>query len=220
MAYRRTTRKRVTRKPKSWYSKKYSVSDIAQKALAGVKAIRGIINSERHITDTSPCYSGTVTSAFLGQTSHLTNVTTGDLNSNRTGLSILAKSMHLKGFITWNTNTAAAAQRVCLMLVQDLQQISDGSPAWSDFYSGDINSFPNKNSAGRFKVLSKRFYNYDHDKAEIPVNMYVKLNCHVKYNGINDWDIQKNGIFLIAISNHPTFAPSMALNSRFTFYDN
>lgn len=212
----------MVKKPVSWYNKKYSASplEIATQALKGVNYIKGLVNSERHITDISSAYSGTLTNATTNQTMSLNRVAQGDTNSTRTGNSILLKSVQIKGFITWNASSFN--DRVRFLLVQDTQQINDTIPNWSDFYTGDINSFPRDFAQQRFKVLGSYVYKQDIDnsKSEIAVNIYKTFQTHVKYNGPLETDIAYNGLYLVMISNKSVNPPTLALNTRTTFHDN
>lgn len=219
---KRTYKKRYTKKKSntSWYNKRYSPLQIAQQALAGVKAIRGIINSEKHIYDASPLFSGQITSSVSTVSSNLTNITVGDLNANRTGLSVLAKSASVKGYISYPSGTTGT--RVTMMIVRDDQQVADTNPLWSDIHSGDINGFLNPNSVGRFTILKKQTFEQDTGIPEIHIDMFVPLDHHVRFNGSTGTDIQKGGVFLVMISNKVAgvTAPTAALNGRLTYYDN
>lgn len=219
---KRTYKKRYTKKKTqpSWYNRKYSPLQIAQQALAGVKAIRGIINSEKHLCDIGSVFSGQVTNSVSTLSSNLTAVSVGDLNSNRTGLSILAKSVQVKGYFLYASGTTGT--RITMMLVRDEQQISDTVPIWSDIHFADINGFLNPNSIGRFTILKKQTFEQDNAVNEIHVDMYCPLDHHVRYNGTASTDIQRGGVYLVMISNKVAgvTAPTAALNSRLTFYDN
>lgn len=218
-----------TRKPfkkVKWYRKKYTVKvspyQVAMKALKGVKYLKGLVNSERHVTDISAAYSGTITTSTTNQTMSLIRVAIGDTNSTRTGNSILCKTVQIKGFLDWDA--ASLTDRVRMILVQDKQQISDTIPNWSDFYTGDINSFPANFSHQRFKVLGSYTFNQtdDNRNAQVPVNIFLRYQTHVKYNGSLETDIAKNGLYLIMISNKAAGSqpPSFSCNTRITFYDN
>lgn len=225
MAFRRrTTKRKVIKKTKSksWYAKKYSPMEIAMKALSGVKYIKGLVNSERHVVDVNPVYSGTVTSATTAQTISLNQIAIGDTNSSRTGNSVLMKTMQIKGFITWST--LSTTDRMHFILVQDKQQIADTIPNWSDFYTGDINSFPANFSHQRFKVLANYRYKQtdDNRNSQVPVNIFLRYQTHVYYNGPLSTDVAKNGLYLIMISNKAAGAnpPTLSANARITFHDN
>lgn len=170
--------------------------------------------------DASPAFTGQVTNSVSTLASNLTGIAVGDLNSNRTGLSILAKSVHVKGFIQYASGVTGT--RITMLIVRDDQQISDTSPIWSDIHSGDINGFLNPNSVGRFTILKKVVYEQDSSINEVVVDTWVGLDHHVRYNGTAATDIQKGGVYLLLISNKVAgvTSPTAALNSRLTFYDN
>lgn len=215
-------RKGRGRPKKAWYARKYTPMEVAQKALHGVQKLKGLVNSERHVTDTTPCYSGTVTDTTTNQTISLNQVAQGDTNSTRTGNSILMKTFHLKGYLTWSSSSFT--DRVLFMVVQDKQQIGDSTPNFSDFYTGDINSFPKDFSKQRFKVLKTMWLKQtiDNSKSQIPINMFIKYQTHVYFNGTTTTDVARNGVYCILISNKAAASnpPTLSLNSRVTFYDN
>lgn len=170
--------------------------------------------------DASPLFTGQITNSISSISSHVSGITVGDTASNRTGVSILAKSAHIKGYLQFQSGTTGS--RVIMLLVRDEQQVGDTYPIWSDIFSSDINGFINNNSAGRFTILKKQVYEQDSSIAEVTVDMWVGLDHHIRYNGTASTDIQKGGVYLVMISNKAggVTAPVAALNSRLTFYDN
>lgn len=217
--YRRNYRRR-SRKAVPWYRKKYSVGQIASKALRGVNYIRGLVNSEMFKYDisssASPSWGGTVVA--------LTNIAQGDTDATRTGNSIYVRQLMLRTTVTYNT-AAAAPIRVRLLLFIDSQQIGDFPPAGTDVleWTGVANaplSPLNSDTAGRFKILRSRIMTVYADKPIALNNWLVKLRHHVRYNGSTSSDIQKGGIYLLIVSNRNADVPNVESCIRVSYHDN
>lgn len=220
MAYKRFTRyqrrRNYGRKKTSWLNKRYSVGQMAQKALSGVSYLRGLVNSEtQHAILTA---SGNINSS--GSITHLTGVGQGDDKNHRTGRSILARSLYMNMQI--DANAAATFTHARIIVFMDTQQIADTNPTITDVLnSAHYLSLLNPNSGGRFKVLKNWQITLDAStRNSITLTKYFKLYNHVLYNGSNGADIQKNGIYVLLISNQVTNTPAMEYNFNLGFHDN
>lgn len=197
-----------------------SVASIAQAAWSGTKYLRTLINSEVFIRDSGPT---TTTPNGTATVLHITAIDQGDLDSNRTGFSILAKNLFIKFFVGRNPSATSTILR--LVVVQDKQQIGDTSPGYSDvFTSTSTLSQYNNATSGRFTILHDRtivldavsnstmYYTYKHS--------FAGKSNHIRFNGAAGSDIQKNGIYLFLISSEGTNTPTVISNTRFTYHDN
>lgn len=217
--YRKPTFKKNYKKKSTWYNKRYSTLDIAKKAWAATKYLKGLVNSERHHTDTTLTLGSNQSFLF-----YLTGIAQGDTNSNRTGNSVLLKSIYLRGTMVIN-NAVSANTRVTLLLIKDKQQVSDTSPAITDMLvsSTDPNTLNALGTLGRFQTLWRKSYTLypvSGGRPAITIDKYFKLQDHVRFNGTASTDIQKNGYYLVAITSEPTNYPSIVINSRISFHDN
>lgn len=219
MPYRRRTSIRRRRRRTPWYNRKYSTMQLAKKAWRGVKMIRGLVNSERMYQDT---FVG------LGQKSKITllnGLAVGDNNNNRTGNSVLMRSLYLRGFIQIHPSVTVNS-RVCVMLVWDTQQIADTTPAITDILTNDnpeavLNTAMIGYTAGRFKILMRKNYNLiPGQRPTINIDKYFKLYKHAKYNGTAATDIQKNGLYCVVLSSEVTNFPTCNVNARLGYHDN
>lgn len=208
----------------SWYNKKYSVGELAAKAWRGVKAIRGIVNSEKHYHDvvnygTNIDYNGFVVA--------LSDVAVGDTNVTRTGNSILAKSIHLRYDLSANVSSSATFCRV--IIFEDTMSLGT-IPSPGDLFTitGALHAPTSMltiqwANQGRFKIL------YDQDHSFCSTGNVVAMkdvflplgNTHIKYTGTSGTDEGRNMIYMTCISNLvTTLLPSITYYSRLAFYDN
>lgn len=191
---------------------------LAIKALRGVKAIRGIINSEKKVHDISSSFEPTTTGTVI----HLNPVSQGDTNTSRDGNSILAKYLGVRTRSIMHST--ATATYIRYMIIQDTQQVSDTTPTIGDILQDvSVLSFYDRNlNVGRFKVLHDKVQNLDViNRWSGQLNFNCSLNHHTKFNGTAGSDIQKNGLYLVLLSNEATGTkPNVTYESRFAYYDN
>lgn len=222
MAYRykrRYRRRTYRRRRTAWYNKKYSVAQLASKAMKGVRYLSGLVNSEKfkHDQITAGSFNNN------GNVIHLTNIGQGDDDGQRTGNSIFVRGVSIRG--TLSKNSSSTDSRVRLMLVIDKQQVGDTNPAVSDILDStgtslSVYSFLNDTTVGRFTILKSRMYALTEDTPTINVNWHFNLRHHVRYNGPLASDVQRGGIYLVGISNEATNAVSFARAIRVSYHDN
>lgn len=213
-SYRRYPTRRYRKKPEK--PMRYKVADTAYKAYQGVQYLKGLVNAELHAFDNIETSRAVGTGGYV-QT--LNNIPIGDTNGDRTGNSLLAK--YLFGRIHATRNTAATNTFIRVMIVQDTQQISDSAPAISDvLQTVNVLSPLNKNTFNRFKVLKDMTIRLDDNQTSDNYKINIKLPFHCHYNGSLATDIQKNGLYVMYVSNEAANAPFIDHNLRFSFYDN
>lgn len=195
---------------------KYTNWDTVSKALNDIK---GLINSERYKLDTVDTGSFVVNNGVYSV--HLTAVAQGDGDSQRTGNSIFVRSLNVRGACQWNA-AGAAVQNIRIMIVVDNQQISDtGVNTQAILTTQDPDSHLNPATVGRFQVLWSRKYGlWDVQRPEINFSKNFALRHHVRYNGTASTDIQKGGIYIVAVSDQASNGPIIAFNARLSYHDN
>lgn len=213
--YRRYRRYR-RRNAASWYNKKYSTLDIARAAWRGVKYIKGLVNSEVYKKDTTASVTPNTTGAIV----HLTAIQQGDDDGQRSGLSIFARSLYFRALLTMNASATNTSTR--LILFRDNQQIGDSAPAITDLLEGaEIQSPLNNLHVGRFTILMDKTVDLSDggDRVHTCVH-FIKMKKHVRYNGTNSTDIQKNGLYLAHFSTEATNTPTLVYYARVGYHDN
>lgn len=82
----------------------------------------------------------------------------------------------------------------------------------------------NSNNVGRFQILASKCVSLQAgSNISIPYSVDLPLNHHIRFNGATATDLQKGGLFVVALSdlsvgsaNKPTFFGW----TRLTYYDN
>lgn len=213
-------RKSFRRRRTPWYRKKYNAMQLAMKAVRGVNRIRGLVNSERMYVDNSLNFSAAKTNVVSCQ-----QLAIGDLSGQRTGNSVLARSLYIRAYI--NINPAVTlSSRVSVVLVQDKQQIADVYPTVTDVFTStdpeaQIKVGASNNVGGRFKIIWRRNYTLiPGQRPTINIDKYFKLYSHIKYNGASIADLQKNGYYLMTLTSESTNFVTMNGNARLGYHDN
>jgi len=199
---------------------KPSTTSVAKAAWSGVKYLRTLVNSEVHKHDVTPTSQAVGTTATIVQ---LNAIAQGDTAAQRTGNSLLAKYLSLKLYLTMNASATQTLVRIIIFM--DKQQVADTAPATTDLLqSNSTLSFLSNNAAGRFQVLKDYLINLDLASHSSWRNKYYKSfagrNLHCKFNGVNNTDINKNGVYLLMLSSEATNTPTLTYSSRFGFHDN
>lgn len=217
MAYKKYTR-RPRRRNTPWYNKKYNAAQIAGKALAGVKYLKGLVNSELLKVDQGSL--GVTITDTGSNVFQFCNIGQGDTLSGRTGNSILLKSINIKMLIHQNPSATQTTFR-CI-LFQDNQQISDTLPNITNLLDGtSVIAFLNASQAGRFQILKNWLITLDSAKQQMyRISHYQKFQHHVRFNGTAGTDIQKGGIYMIIFSDEATNQPTLDYNFRTSYHDN
>jgi len=212
---RRYNRKKV----QPWYQKRYNAMELAQKALSGVKYIRGLVNSEmlHKRTDFSTTVSGS------GSVNSLVAIGQDDTISGRTGNSILVRNLSYRCKLEINA-AVTSNTTFTMMIIQDSQQVGDNAPAVTDILvTANTYSLLNDSQSGRFQILSRKNITLTPASGGRPAvewKGYHKLYTHIRYNGTTSTDIQKNGIYLLILSSEGTNYPTFSGSFKLGYHDN
>lgn len=221
MAYKKNYKRRnYKRKASGWFNtNKFtpeSAWSLAKTAARDVWMLKGLVNSEMlHRTN-----SGSTTTPNTGTMTLLNGLAQGDTDTGRTGNSVLMRNVLIRAVFTQNPTAISTQYRV--MVVLDTQQISDTTPAVTDILeSANPLSTLKTGNAGRFKILKSWMFTTDDDKGQTRIiNYYKDMRMHTRYNGTADTDIQKNGLYLLTISNQATNVPTFDFYWKVGYHDN
>lgn len=218
-------RKRAPKSRSYWYNKKYSVRDLAMKAWQGVRAVRGIVNSEKKYRDT--VITGNID--YNGAINNITDISQGDTTTTRNGNSILAKGLMVRYWCKPDVASPSATSQALLrvLIVQDTMNLGT-TPTVSDVleYTGSINGvlspykYVNANQY-RFKVLYDKTHSLNGGSANHNNDVKIVVNDHIKYTGTAGTDEGRNQIYAIQISDQVTTnTPNFNGVFRISYYDN
>lgn len=143
----------------------------------------------------------------------------GLTQSQRIGLSIYAKNLF--GRATFLIDPAAAATNCRIIFFQDTQQINASAPVVTDVLQGaNYLSSYSWISKGRFRILYDEMIDLTSQNNQ---SQSIKFNIPVKnivqYSGALTTNIQKNGLYMLYISNAGLLVPSIDYNVRIKYQD-
>lgn len=184
-----------------------------------VDKLKGLVNSEMFKYDQSQTALNLTNS---GGILHLTSVTQGDGDGQRTGNSIFVRSVNIKGVLKFNTSSTSFGQPCRLMVVLDTQQGSDSSPSVLNILeSATTYSHLNSETVGRFKILKSYIINLSTGTNPVrPFQINIPMRHHVRFNGTAPTDIQRGGLYFVYMSNEGSLYPTMDYEARLSYHDN
>lgn len=184
--------------------------------------LKGLVNSEMLKYDTNE--SGTTITSAGTYVSHLTSIAIGDTDTTRTGNSIYVRAVNIHGRVVYNATSGVTPTFLRLMVVIDSQQVGDTLPLISsviDTTNGGYQAHMLNTTVGRFKVLYSKIITTDSVQNTVkPFEINLPMRHHVRYNGSAGTDIQKGGIYVLAISSEAINGPKLIWNARVSYHDN
>jgi len=177
-----------------------------------VKALQRAVKNlspEKKYTDLS---LSQINIGVAGAVTHITSVAQGDTIATRTGNVLNLVSITCKGKIATAANALAVGSYMRILVVVDKQQVADTSPSAADvitdgiFTADPVSMLPNTAFLERFRILhSSRLY----DGSRIATGTATQDrsweyswtgNMKVEYNGTAGTDIQKNGVYVVFLT--------------------
>lgn len=203
--------------------RRVSVAATANAALSMVRRL----NSQQEIKAAGFAVSGgSITTTQ--NVKHCTAIAQGDGNNERVGDFIQFKKLSFRGYVTQNSNNAFQ-NLVRIIVVQNVrQQAGTDATMVSQFSSAsilalDLSSVGFKNLV----VLHDKLYTADAQPGATTVSgrrfiqfeVTPRFPCKVSYSGAASTDIDRNGIYIIAISDDTTNAPVLSYEALTHFTD-
>jgi len=190
-------------------------------AKRGIKYIKGLVNSEMYKFDTTDV--GVNMTSSSAYSANLSSLVVGDADNNRTGNSVLAKCLSVRG--TMVAATTANPFNIRVVIVRDNQQIADTAPVYTDVFEGStVYSFLKKSTVGRFTILYQRNINLSTSvNPTFNLNVNIPMQHHIRYNGTAGTDIQKGGIYIMWLCDSPgglNGNPVANYTARLSYHDN
>ncbi len=205
--------KRRYRRRKPWYSRKYSAMELAGKAVAGVKYLKGLVNVEFKRHD----LSGAVVASSTATLTQLSLIAQGDTALLRDGNSIRLKSLLFKYCLTQHATAVNTFTRVIAFRWDD-----DTAPLESNILASEaIESSLNIDLSHKYHILFDQM-NVQSDVSTTARyrSIYKKINIKAKYDGAASTDGQTGQVWLLTLSNEATNTPTLTISSRIRFVDN
>lgn len=211
---KRITRRSFRRTTRPNYNPRWTIYGRAGTQLVkDVAMLKGLINTEFKTVDT------TFTAAAVSTTpvrTVLNDIGTGTDSNQRTGRSVLIKSVFLDGIVTMSP--AATTTSVKFAIVKDIEA---GSHNFADVFSAtNVVSLRNIDNTIRFPLVKVRQHNLSVDKQEYRVRMYIPLNFHTKYSSTTATSQVSNALNLWYISDEAVNTAVFTGIARVRFIDN
>lgn len=218
MAYTRYSKKSSYGR-RRWKRRGAAAGSMAYTAMQGVRRLRQLVNAEKKNHDYSVTNTDVVSS---GAVHRWHDMSMGDSNFTRDGLSVLCHSIFLRFCVKMNITANSSSVR--LIIFKDTQQIADTSPAVLDILeTATVLSPLNRNTVGRFSILKDITLNVvENGKQSTGVRkQYIRTpGHHIRYNGATGLDIQRGGIYFLLISDQISAYPTIDYHMRLSYYDN
>lgn len=191
-------------------------------AIRNINYMKNLINSEKKFIDTTVFNSVVITTGITSAIP-MTLLANGTSDVTRNGNSVLANALEIKGTLVANATALTNVCRVVCFI--DKQNAGGTAPVWLDVHSAAITrAFMNVQNTDRFVILRNQVFSVSttgpaitHFEWHIPLN-----GLHIKYDGTaaDQASAAENHIYCAAMSDDGTNGPTLAVLSRFSFYDN
>lgn len=182
--------------------------------------LKSLVNVERKFNDVQ------VTPAQQSKTATITSlsaVSEGSDYNQRTGLSIKADSLYVRGSSYAYNTSATSDSNLRMLIIRDNEGLGS-APTEADIfeYTGDINSPINHLNGKRFTVLYDKVFNYSiNGPTSHTFKKYIKLGHHIKYAN-STTGTREGHIYFVTQSDTNTAVnePYIGFDSRLRFIDN
>lgn len=168
--------------------------------------------------------SGYSTISSVGSMQNLTGIAQGLTATTRVGDVVQPKRISLTLVAELSTQTSTVAQPVRFILFRDNQQQPDTAPTMNDLLqtpSEGILSFINVPQQQRFTVLYDKLVPLQSQNlGQWFHKISIDLSKHkMIFNGPNNTDIQKNGIYLLIVGDQLITLPYFKYLGKMTYTD-
>jgi len=193
--------------------KSVSVRSVANKALS--LARKAVSTEETKFTDIATTVS---TIDSTADAVHLTPLLQGLDRNHRIGNKVTAVGFQVNYWIARNASATNTQVRLCL--VQDMQQIADATTiSWTSVFSEEFVGSQRTNNK-RYRIIYDKTHKLDSGSTVTSlVKKFVPYKHPVYYNGTAAADIQKNGVYLLVLSNEVSNGASLNYTIRYLFKD-
>lgn len=194
----------------------------ATKALKSIGFIKGMINCEKRYFDTGVSVAAV---NYTGAINLVSGVTAGDDVNQRSGNSILARSLYVNYDATVNLTSGGGASQILRKIIFMDCDNQGVTPTTSDVLqtvgtTNAVNSPLNVDNVKRFRILYDKKHVLNGQGTErIQVKKYIPLYKHMRFSGTGA-NILENAIYELNISDVNVNDPTVQSYYRLGFYDN
>lgn len=195
---------------------KGSALKIAKRALKKVKTLDKKVG-KAELKRVSIFFTGPVTDT--GSVDLINGITEGTGTGARIGMSVGMKFIDFRGSL--QANAAAAFTVARIMIFRDKRQEIDAKSTPSAILqSVSVYSPLDDKRMKRYAILYDRFFVMDNlSRRSIGLRLFKRFNQEVRFNGNLSGDIEKNGIYILFLSNLSSTQPTLTYDISFGYYD-
>lgn len=198
-------------KPRGVYVKKQpTAKQIAYRALKAAQRSekkKEVKHNAVTVADTTPDSTGSI--------EELSVLSAGDSNNNREGDVVFPTSLRFRGRLVKNASATTTQVRMLIF-----QWLSEAPGAVSDILvSTSVQSFKSENNRYQSRILYDRVFTLDSaSKDSMFIQKTIKLKGMIAYPQSSS-AANRNGIWVLLLSNEATNVPTLNLESRLYFKD-
>lgn len=219
-------KKKYSRSGKPYYKKRrgniyYRRSvNKADKALSLAKyAVRSLNVEVKSVTKSVTAQSVGTTGVIF----NLAEIPQGDGFNNRDGRSVKIQQLNMKGTMTIDPTVQQTRMRI--LIVKKIDNNLTLPTIGEVLDSSIINSLRNLNNTDNLKVLSDKRYAIDQSTNSnilwsINKQMSMRQQYQIGATGGVGTNLERNGLYLIALSDQTITVPNLTFQSRVRFVDN
>ena len=222
--YRRNYRRRNYRRPsyrRRNYHKKSSSSYLstASKALAVAYGVKNLLNVEKKFVDFTvtgnPSDSSPITTLVNG-------CAQDDTDQTRDGGQVKWVYLNYRWQADINASASSTTLRCLVVKKKDTAGADADISEILDATGADVAAMYNRNTIFNYQVLYDRRFVLNTDKPSMIGHFKKKVGFRTRFSGTlaTVSSIQKNGLFVIWVSNQPTNTPTISGVFRCNFVDN
>jgi len=205
---------------RNWWKTGRSAIGLASSALSTALYLKKLMNVEFFNHDNALA----LTPGVSFTTDRITGIAQSDDNTGRTGRSILAKSLILKGSVIQHASAATTIVRIVVLIDWRYDGATAVATSVFDTTNGLLVHCPRNvetKEAKRFKILYDKKFMLSDDRLR-NVKCFRKLGHHIKFQGTGAADADALGgqIIVLTVSNEGSNTPTVNLNYRVRYIDN
>lgn len=187
-----------------------------------VVALERKTKTNRAYVDLNAIVAATVSTGWAG--AHLTSISQGDDESNRTGNEVYINALELRGSIKYTSGIAPdKTSRVRMIVVRIKNALAGAPPGYAAFVSNaSVDAFYERSTAGTYQVLMDRVFTIAGVNYEVGSDRHLQFKIPVRakttFTGTTSGDYDAGSIWVYYIGDGwTTYAPVMNLTCRTSF---
>ncbi len=193
-----------------------------QKVTAGVQALRRVRRLERSREVKAFLIApGGIAPTDTGIVNHLSAIPQGDTEITRDGLKTHCIGLSINYYVTYNQANIVGNSQNRTIIVIDQRQPDSVVPGWGTVMQAtNVCSLKSYSNNKRFRVLHDKVVNLTATGSESQFfKLFIKLNMDMSFSGAAGTTMNKNGIYMLNITDQGANVNTLTFSSRVYFTD-